>query len=286
MPEVKVSHIKIPLSESFGNIENDKSNNLFESTCSTMNYLVPGTSDFRRDSYGSGDSGYLGGAQNSSSNLATSVPDDEIDSSFPETPQRISNSKSEYKIRSKEIPLVFNFDRHSSPKRFPKNGFNSSRNKEALLIIDKQWTPSLLQKYSSASQLPEKNFDSLSLFHRNDSCNFENNFLHPLINIKNSWKQYWKNNLKRNSSVNYYSDSEIMTSRSDSMLNCNSHKHTKTRKSYDCPFENERQNSIPKSTTSIEKIGKTTSSVVRRNLSTSFSQQDSEETEVSILNLG
>lgn len=269
IPQVKVSHIDLAFSEPL-DAQSSKVNHDKEPNCSYSNYLSPCNSQFRRDRYGSGDSGYLGGAPNSTINVSQNTSEEET-SSFCTLPSK-SDSKTDYKI---DIQPMFSSSFHQCQ-------FNIGREKYSLASPIKQKSLSATSCFSLPKSKNKQNTDDVLPSHYQCNLN-QTGYGNKFSNTNTLNKPRLRHYPSRQSSSVYHSDSDLTTSKFNEVF-----------EPVKCMVETTQTSVYPLVSKDISLSNDVDyernawgSETRRRNfLSSSYSRLESNETETSLLNSG
>ena len=279
IPEVTVSHIKVSVPEQSYGSNNTNANN---GEYATSNFLSPADCYLRRDRFGSGDSGYLGGAQSSTGNVSNENDDE---SSFC---PKSTESDMNFDMKTRPVSLPPKFDHLVLSQTFSDSSYKISDNDSYSSYAMERPTPensghsTVIETTEISNLSPNK----LSVFSQN---NFKRHSFTSLQKVENNWKHWRKKHLRREASMSCHSDTEIGYNRTDEVVTHDKDLVVKTHESKFLPMANEQQKNVFKSETlSLRKLYQTVASKQRkkREFSTSLSHQERDETSVAILNSG
>ena len=282
IPEVTVSHIKVTISEqSFEDNRTTANNHDYsDSACTTSNFLSPADCHLRRARFGSGDSGYLGGAQSSSGNVSNHIDDVSSDS------EKSSESKRNFEIKTRPVSLPSKFDTLEMSQTFCNRSFKGSYS-DLSSRYDMKKTSSTIPRSLAVISAKSKSHASCNSVIRRDK--FKRKSFVNLQGVGKNRMLLRKNELRREASISCQSDTDVVYSRSDELLTRDNDVVERICESKFLPLaiEQEKHTSKAKSS-SLRSLYKRVSSKQKRRkeFSKSLSQQDSTETSVSIINSG
>ena len=283
VPKVKVSHIELSFSGNSSKTNSDV-NNLNQSPYNRSRYLSPYTAHFGRDRYGSGDSGYLGGAPTSASNVSRSTSEEESYSLCNIPTKSDSHTDHETNVQSGSFSAALD----------SYDGLNIQQNQTFDLIKDKhsfaKQKSLSISNFRNSMEVSEKKINAkfLPVFYQCDlKCNSDKKLLNKSQAMKKERELMSNcNQLHRQFSTTYHSDTELAYNRSDGVFQTLKDVVKPKQTSVYPMIKTEGQNDTETFTKNDTNIVELLASTRSRGPSSSLSRQCSNDTDISILNSG